>query len=418
MENMQVCPMCGATNVTTNTRCVRCAHFLFPSTPSGEKPGPVQQQERRFFSGLDLQSEQTRPRSRIVRSSSRRKFLVGLLGSGAILALGSVGLAQMAQNVQVALNTKQYTGNFWDGLVGESYSPDLNFMAMVKVGEEDSPQAKLYIWDYQQQQMTTLPTGPDYGNPVWSPDNHSLLFQAHLPGDQTALELWDVQNQRKLRSYASDDYPGFSKIQWSPDGSQIALLLDKFVLLSPTHLTPISSFNRPDATDFIWSPDSRKVAFVSGNPSDTTWGIQIWDVQAQAKEAEITFQGQSTQSLPGLVWSPDGAQIAAIGDGQLRMIEVGQQLTSYSLDLPNDGGLLAWSPDSRYLAAAVWSPNGLLSFSSSRFGVWDTVERKQVRSLNSGTFPSSVPHALIWSKDGKSIRIIADLYQQENWSWP
>lgn len=418
MENTQVCPTCGATNLTTTIYCVRCAHFLFPSTPSGEKPGLAPQQEQHFLSGQDLQAEQTRPQSRIVRSSSRRKFLVGLLGSGAILALGSAGLAQMAQNVQVVLNTKQYTGNFWDGLVGESYSSDLNFMAMVKVGEEDSPQARLYIWDYQQQQMTTLPTGPDYGNPIWSPDNHSLLFQAHLPSDQTALELWDVQHQRKLHSYASDDYPGFSKIRWSPDGAHIALLLDKFVLLSPADLTLLSSFAQPDASDFIWSPDSRKVAFVSGNPSATTWGIQIWDVQTQTKETEMTFQGQSTNSLPGLVWSPDGAQIAAIGNGQLRMIQVGQQLTNYSLDLPNDGGLLAWSPDSRYLAAAVWPPNSLLSFSSSRFGVWDTVERKQVRSFNTGTFPSSVPHALTWSKDGRSIRIIADLYQQENWNWP
>lgn len=273
MENMKICPICGATNLTTSTRCVRCARFLFPSVPSGEQAGPERQP---FLAAQTRQSEQTQPPSRIVRSASRRKFLVGLLGSGAILALGSVGLAQMMQNIQVALNTKQYPYTFWDDLVGESYSPDLNLMAMVKISEDDSPQANLYIWDYQQQHMITLPTGPDYGNPVWSPDNRYLLFQAHLSGEQTALDLWDVQNQRKLRSYAGDDYQGFSNIQWSPDGSHIALFSDTFALLSPADLKPLSTFNPPDATNFTWSPDGHHVAFVSKNASDTTWNIQIW----------------------------------------------------------------------------------------------------------------------------------------------
>lgn len=113
------------------------------------------------------------------------------------------------------------------------------------------------------------------------------------------------------------------------------------------------------------------MAFVSKNASDTTWSIQIWHVQTQKKEAEIIFQELHTDASPDLVWSPNGAQIAAIGDRQVHLIQVGQQLTGYSLDIPNDGGLLAWPPDGRYLAAAVWPPNGLLSFSSSRFGVWD-----------------------------------------------
>jgi hypothetical protein len=48
----------------------------------------------------------------------------------------------------------------------------------------------------------------------------------------------------------SDDYSSFRKIRWSPDGSQLALLSNKFVILSPAQLTPLISFNHPDAIDF------------------------------------------------------------------------------------------------------------------------------------------------------------------------
>lgn len=421
MEHMQICPACGAANLATHAYCEQCAQALSPSIPFREEPGSFsrfsQKSEQPFPDDQKLQDEQTRPPRRIVRRSNRRKFLVGLLGSGAILAVGSVGVFQLAQNVRVALNTKGYPFHFWDNLVGESYSSDLNFMAMVKVGEEDSPQAKLYIWDYQQQRMTTLPTGPSFDGPPWSPDNRYLLFQAYHPNQPNALDLWDVQAQQKLRTYVNDDYIGYSAIHWSPDGTQIALLSTRFVILSPPQLTPLLTFDHPDATDFTWSPDSQKIAFLTGDLFGSTWGIQTWDLQMQKMEAEITFQGRDDHYVPALAWSPDGAHIAALARGQLQIVRVGNPLTSYPLDIPNDGGLLAWSPDGKYLAVAVREPSDLLS-SGSRFGVWDIAKRKQVRAFHDGTFSPSLPDALTWSKDGQFIRVIADVYQQENWSWP
>lgn len=354
---------------------------------------------------------------KIVRASNRRKFLVGLLGSGAILAVGSAGWFQLAQNVRVALNTKAYPYHIWDNLVGESYSPDLNFMAMVNVDEEDSPQAKLYIWDYQQQRMATLPTGPLFEEPAWSPDNRHLLVQEYHPDQPITLNLWDLQAQQKLYTSASNDYSSFRKMHWSPDGSQIALLSRKFVMLSPGQLTPLFSFNPPDASDFTWSPDSQKVAFLCEDPSQSTWSLQTWDLQTQKMKGEIAFQGQYNHTQSTLSWSPDGTHIAALAHGELQIIQVGGSLTSYALDEPNDGGKIAWSPDSRYLAVVVREPNDFLS-SGSKFGVWDIVERKQVRVFHGSVFSSSIPDALAWSKDGKSIRVIGDLYQQESWNWP
>lgn len=39
----------------------------------------------------------------IVRPLSRRKFVVGLLGGGAILAAGTPGLQQLAQSIRVGV---------------------------------------------------------------------------------------------------------------------------------------------------------------------------------------------------------------------------------------------------------------------------------------------------------------------------
>jgi WD40 repeat protein len=136
--------------------------------------------------------------------------------------------------------------------------------------------------------------------------------------------------------------------------------------------------------------------------------------------SEIAFQGEDTpltRSASALAWSPDGTHIVALTHGQLQIVQVGASLTSYALDEPNDGGKLAWSPDSRYLAVAVNEPDNLLSF-GSRLDVWDIIARRQVRVLNGNAFPPSFPNALAWSRDGKFIRIIANVYQQENWNWP
>lgn len=372
---------------------------------------------------MDFPTEQTQQFSqpvKIVRTSNRRKFLVGLLGSAAILAVGSPGLWQLAQNLQVAFNTKNYPYNFGDDLVGESYSPDLNFMAMTKVRSSDDPNAKLYIWDYQQQRMTTLSTGPDYGDSVWSSDNRYLLYQAYHSDNNTTLDLWNVQKQQKMHSYGGENYAAFSEIHWSPDDSRIALNLKDdahtFVVMSSMQLKPLFTFNMPTfAQTFIWSPDGQKVAFlVRGDKENSSWSIQIWDLQSRKMESDVTFQGQQNDYLSDLAWSPDGAHIAAVAHGQLQIVQVGQSLTSYALDEPNKYGKLAWSPDGRHLAVAVRGPNDFLS--GDKLGVWDIAERKLVRVFHRGQFPS-VPDALAWSKDGKSLRIIADVYKQENWSW-
>lgn len=357
---------------------------------------------------------------KIVRPSSRRKFLVDLLGGGAILAAGTPDLQPLIQNIRVAWNTKPYPYNLFndnDGLVGDSYSPDLNFMAMTKV-EDDG---YLSIWDYQRQCMTTLPTGSESGSSSWGPDNRRLLFQS-----QTSLDLWDVPTRQQLASYDGDAYQGFTDLFWSPDGTRVVQFASSndngsgnvLVIMSIDPLKPLSQLKAPDSAPlFCWSPDSRKLAFLQGSPDSALWHILIWEIQRQQVVAEIPVKRQSQPYPSDLAWSPDGVRIAVLYDGGLHIIEMGKGTNTYTLDEPNQGGKLVWSPDSRYLAVAIALPsNGSLT-SCGKFGVWDVIERKYVRLLRYSTF-FEIPDALSWSQDGTNIRAIADVYQQENWSWP
>lgn len=190
---------------------------------------------------------------KIVRSSSRRKFLVGLLGGGAILAAGTPGLLQLMQNMRVAWNIKPYPYNLLnenDDLVGDSYSPDLNFMAMTKVDSD----GQLYIWDYQLQRMITLPTGPEAGSSFWGPDNRRLLFQS-----QTSLDLWDVPTRQQLASYDGDEYQGFADLFWSPDGTRVVQSANNnangnknvLVIISTDPLKPLYTFKAPASTSLF-----------------------------------------------------------------------------------------------------------------------------------------------------------------------
>lgn len=415
MENMQVCPTCGTTNLTTNTCCVRSARFLFPPVPSGEQAGPEWQ--------LSL-SEQTRPTGSIVRSSSRRKFLATLVGSGVILGLGSASLRQLIQNVQVSFNTKNYPYDSFPNLVYNSFSPNFNLMALIKVGSGDDPDVGLYIWDYQLQRMTDLPAGPQACTSIWSPDGKYVLYQAQRPDGSAALDLWDVQARQKIRSYSGSDYMASEEISWSPEGSRIALLIQEqdksntFLLIAAASLTPLLTFKAPNGAEtFTWAPDGRKIAVLVAADGSSSWSIQIWDLQTLKMDAEIPFQGQDNEFISHLAWSPDGTHIAALTHGQLHLLQVDDPMRSSILNEPNKYGKIAWSSDGKYLAVIVDADGDTVATSAlgSRFDVWDVVERRIVRSFNRGS--SDVPDGLGWSQDGKRIIVIGTLDLQENWDW-
>jgi WD40 repeat protein len=435
MKDTQSCPACGAVNPARRPVCRQCGRFLHQepqagfesATPTSPAPEPAN-----AFAGpppqpsaLTRQRFLERPQVKIVRPSNRRKFLVGLLGSAAILGLGSPALFQLEQNLQVTFEGKSFPYDSSKHGIVTCYSSDLNYIGL---GQDNGD---LSIWDYQQQRMSTLP-GADsvVGLCAWSADNNFILCQTMTADGPASLDMWDVQARQKIRDYSNPDYVlsgdnfhTYNKISWSPDGSQIALhLKNSFAILDSAHLAPLFTLQvSANGAIFDWSPDGRKLALLVGNDSTGDWSVQIWNLQTREMDQEGFFHGNKDGEVCALAWSPDGRNIAALAYKQLQIIRASERNSNYTLDEPNDYGKLAWSPDGRHLAVAVnleVGDSGLPAVRNS-FNVWDIIEQAKVRELNIGNLiVSFVPDAIAWSKDGRRITAISSFYQQDNWNWP
>jgi dipeptidyl aminopeptidase/acylaminoacyl peptidase len=153
-----------------------------------------------------------------------------------------------------------------------------------------------------------------------------------------------------------------------------------------------------------WSPDGKKVAFIS----NLSGRNNLWVVPSEGGwPMQLTVSDQR-QSSP--TWSPDGKWIAYISDYD------GDEQWDVFLVSPNTGQVVnitntreiaeespAWSPDGRYLAYMV-KPRTSSVF---EIDVYDTVLR-DVKHLTIGTAKDRMNVSPIWSADGTFI-----VYTQE-----
>lgn len=169
-------------------------------------------------------------------------------------------------------------------------------------------------------------------------------------------------------------------------------------------------------SSFSWSPDSKRVAVLSG-----TGGVRIWDAANGHHQITVHLPGANEWAW-GLQWSPSSQQVA-IGTNQEVLIvdgTTGQAVRSYkgsqasvsgapaaalagspylSAMLPASGGFgfraLAWSPDSKLMASSIsFGPTGELQ-------VWNTQTGALAYKLQvNGSY---VVSSVAWSSDGKYL---------------
>lgn len=118
------------------------------------------------------------------------------------------------------------------------------------------------------------------------------------------------------------------------------------------------------ASGLVWSPDGKQVA-VSGIEGPVT----VFDAASGERRHELSGHGSGTTALS---WSPDGRLLASAGqDGKVRLWSMTGTGGSQEL---NGGSAwvekAAWSPDGRYLVSAagrrlrLWKPDGTLLWES------------------------------------------------------
>jgi WD40 repeat protein len=326
--------------------------------------------------------------------------------------MGSAAIVEAIQSVRMTLNTLTLPFDSQRTFSDIAYSPDLRQVALIDLSDQLNPHTSLFIWDYQEQTMVTLPAGPGGLVAGWSPDGRFLLYQTQWMQASTGLDLWDIQNRRRVQHYAdpSASLSSYPTIRWSPDGTHIAITGTQLTIFSASSLQPLFTLAVPyNLRDFAWSPDSRRLALLA-DAGTTAWQLQIWDLQSRQIVTERSFTGQADQERSNLAWSPGGTHLAVAMAKQLQLIPVTTPLGRYVLDQLDRVQALAWSPDGSYLA--VSARKGKIN----TFCVWDSAKRSRVHVFMNNE--SAGPDELAWARDGKAINSFIEIYKRVSWPWP
>jgi dipeptidyl aminopeptidase/acylaminoacyl peptidase len=185
------------------------------------------------------------------------------------------------------------------------WSPDGSQLAFVseRGDKEEDKAGQLYVIPLgggEPRRLTSLKEG--VSEPAWSPDGRTIAFSSRVP--DPAYEEKDAK-KRKPRRFTRLQYK-FDTEGWIGDRRQHLFTVASDGSSEPDQLT-FGDFEDAHPT---WSPDGKRVAFVSGRHDD-------WDIWPARDLYIVDTTGGEPRRLTGTdglceepSWSPDGARIA------------------------------------------------------------------------------------------------------------
>jgi dipeptidyl aminopeptidase/acylaminoacyl peptidase len=240
-------------------------------------------------------------------------------------------------------------------------------------------------------------------SPRWSPDGRTLAYLGGS-GEGAGIWLWSVAGDSArflARVLGTEHFLGHRAVKgfaWSPDGASIAFTsADAAAPSQPnaprvisrtlyktrtglsdnrlTHLYVVPAAGGPprqltsgryDEHSFSWSPDGRRLVFISNRSPDpdASYSDDLWTVEvATGRETRLT-QTVGTEFQPA--WSPDGSTLAYLANVRTANTKDSSPEDTHLYVMPAGGGAprdLTGALDRRVTELA-WEPGGTLLFSA------------------------------------------------------
>jgi tricorn protease len=269
---------------------------------------------------------------------------------------------------------------------------------------------RLNIWAYdtrsQKIRQVTDFTEYDVKWPSLGPanivfENGGALFLLELDGETySEVSVQVPDDLPELRPRIKEVSKNISNFSISPTGKRALFEARGEIFTVPERKGSMRNLTRTsDSAERFpaWSSDGKHVAYFSDRTGE--YELYIRPGNGKGKETQITSDGGVYRYKP--VWSPDSKKIAySDNTGRLYMVDIsGKKPKLVAKDKHNPIGNYSWSPDSRWLAYASSSDNGLKSVM-----IYETKNNK-AHKVTSDFYNDNSP---VFDPDGKYLYFYSD----------